>query len=129
VHPATDYLRGDLAAARDERGYLAVDEQLRLKGGDGVYALGDITTADRDTAGAATRQGQLVAANIRAAITGDGEPAAYEAGPTMIVVPLGPEGGATQLPTGVGGPEEAAAIKGGSMLVEMYSVHFDAPER
>ncbi|GAA1858425.1 NAD(P)/FAD-dependent oxidoreductase [Asanoa iriomotensis] len=129
VRPATDYLRGDLAEARDERGYLVVDDQLRVKGGDGVYALGDIATADRDTAGAASRQGALVAANIKAAITGDGEVQAYDPGPAMIVVPLGPEGGATQLPTGVGGPEEAAAIKGGSMLVEMYSVHFDAPTR
>jgi NADH dehydrogenase FAD-containing subunit len=129
VRPATDYLRGDLAAARNERGYLPVDEHLRVKGGDRVYALGDISTADRDTAGAATYQAAVVAANIRSAITGDGTLSSYEPGPVMIVVPLGPEGGATQLPTGIGGAEEAAAIKGGSMLVEMYSVHFDAPER
>ncbi|GIF72705.1 NAD(P)/FAD-dependent oxidoreductase [Asanoa siamensis] len=129
VRPATDYLRGELAAARNERGYLVVDNELRVKGGDGVYALGDISTADRDTAGAATYQAAVVAANIKADITGGGERQTYEAGPAMIVVPLGPAGGATQLPTGVGGPEEAAAIKGGAMLVDMYAVHFDAPER
>ncbi|MEV4535128.1 FAD-dependent oxidoreductase [Asanoa sp. NPDC049518] len=130
VRPATDYLRGELAAARDERGYLPVDEHLRVKGGgDGVYALGDISTADRDTAGAASRQASVVAANIRSAIAGGDATEAYEPGPVMIIVPLGPEGGATQLPTGVGGPEEASAIKGSAMLVDMYAKHFDAPER
>ncbi|MEV4617267.1 FAD-dependent oxidoreductase [Asanoa sp. NPDC049573] len=129
VRPATDYLRGALAAAVDDRGYVAVDEQLRVKGGDDVFALGDISTADRDTAGAAGRQSEVVAANIRAAITGVGGPRAYEVGPTLIVVPLGPEGGASQLPDGVSGAESASTIKGNSMLVDMYSVHFDAPER
>ncbi|MFD6568705.1 NAD(P)/FAD-dependent oxidoreductase [Micromonospora profundi] len=128
VRPATDYLRGDLAAARNEQGYLVVDKQLRVQGVDGVFAVGDITTADRDTAGAATYQAAVVAANIKADITGEDERQSYEAGPVLIVVPLGPDGGATQLSTGVGGPEEAKAIKGESMLTEMYSVHFDAPE-
>ncbi|HTF11616.1 MAG TPA: FAD-dependent oxidoreductase [Asanoa sp.] len=129
VRPATGYLRGALADAVDDLGYVNVDEQLRVKGGDGVYALGDISTADRDTAGAAGRQAELVAANIKADITGEGEPQAYEPGPVMIVVPLGPQGGATMLPTGIGGAEQASSIKGGSMLVDMYSVHFNAPER
>ena len=39
-----------------------------------MFALGDISDADRHTAGAAGRQAEVVAANIRAAITGEGEP-------------------------------------------------------
>ncbi len=129
VRPATDYVRGALADARDARGYLTVDERLQVKGGDGVYALGDITTADRDTAYAAGLQADVVVANIRAAITGEGEPRTYETGPAVIAVPLGPEGGASQFPNGVTGPEATSSAKGGAMLVEMYSVYFDAPER
>jgi apoptosis-inducing factor 2 len=67
--------------------------------------------------------------SCRNAITGEGEPQSYDPGPVFIVVPLGPEGGATQLPDGVGGAEQASAIKGKAMLVDMYAVHFDAPER
>jgi apoptosis-inducing factor 2 len=129
VRPATDYARGPLADARDARGYFAVDERLQVKGVDGVYALGDISSADRDTAMAAGQQAAVLAANIRAVITGEGEPRAYEPGPTLIAVPLGPHAGASQLPDGVTGSEATTSIKGQSMLVEMYSVHFDAPER
>jgi apoptosis-inducing factor 2 len=42
VRPATDYVRGALAAALNSSGYLEVDDRLRVKGNDGVYAIGDI---------------------------------------------------------------------------------------
>ncbi|MEV4172881.1 FAD-dependent oxidoreductase [Nonomuraea sp. NPDC049709] len=129
VVPRTDYLRGALAEARDERGYVRVDEQLRVRGQERVYAIGDITDADRNMAAYAGRQGELLAANLRAAITGEGETVAYERQPAMIIVPLGPDGGAGQLPgQGVFGAEAASEIKGRAMLVEHQSVHFDAPD-
>ncbi|MEU8819869.1 FAD-dependent oxidoreductase [Actinoplanes sp. NPDC048796] len=129
VRPATDYAHGALADARDARGYLAVDEQLQVKGLDGVFALGDISDADRDTAGAASQQAEVVAADTRAAITGEGKPQTYDPGPTVIVVPLGPQGGASQLPGGVTGSAATTSLKGASMLVEKYSARFDASER
>jgi len=129
VTPATGYLRGELAAVRDERGYVRVDKELRVEGADGVYALGDISTADRDTAGAASRQAEVVAANIRAAVTGEGEPTTYEPLPPMIVVPLGPDGGASQLPDGIAGAEPTSQIKGRSLFVDRYAGAFDAPAR
>ncbi|MFI7604997.1 NAD(P)/FAD-dependent oxidoreductase [Micromonospora sp. NPDC049366] len=129
VRPATGYVRGALANARDARGYLSVDERLQVKGVDGVYALGDISSADRDTALAAGQQAEVLAANIRALITGEGEQLAYQPGPPLIAVPLGPQAGATQLPDGVTGAEATASIKGESMLIEMYSVHFNAQDR
>ncbi|SDH07966.1 NAD(P)/FAD-dependent oxidoreductase [Nonomuraea jiangxiensis] len=130
VTPRTDYLRGALAEALDERGYVRVDEHLRVRGQDRVFAIGDIADADLNMAGFAGAQGELVAANIRALITGEGEPAAYERWPTVILVPLGPEGGAGQLPgqDGIAGPETVSEIKGRAMLVEHSASLFDAPD-
>ncbi|NBE97287.1 FAD-dependent oxidoreductase [Nonomuraea sp. KC401] len=126
--PRTDYLRGSLALARDERGYVRVDKHLRVRGHERVFAIGDIADADRDMAAFAGAQGELLAANLRTAITGEGSPSAYERHPAMILVPLGPERGAGQLPgqDGIVGPETAAELKGRSMLVERAAALFDA---
>lgn len=45
----------------------------------------------------------------------------------MTAVPLGPEGGAGQLPgqDGVAGPEVIAEVKGRAMLVERFGAMFD----
>ncbi|GIF66605.1 hypothetical protein Ais01nite_46400 [Asanoa ishikariensis] len=127
VKPATGYLRGALAAARHPDGTLRVDGQLRVAGGSGVYAVGDITDADRDGIGTAGAQAELVAANLRAHITGEGELRSYVPGPMAIAVPLGPDGGAGQLPglDGVVGAEMIAALKGKTMLVEPWAALFD----
>ncbi|MEV4629277.1 FAD-dependent oxidoreductase [Micromonospora sp. NPDC049523] len=127
----TDYLHGALAEARNEQGYVRVDGQLRVTGQERVFAIGDISDADANMAGMATRQAELVAANLRTLITGEGEITTYEPAGVMIAVPLGPEGGAGQLPwiEGIAGAEAISGIKGRAMLVEMYSAQFDAPER
>jgi NADH dehydrogenase FAD-containing subunit len=123
----TGYLRGSLAAARNAQGYLQVDGHLRVKGHDRVFAIGDIADADRDMAGFASMQGELLAANLRAVITGDGEQVAYERQPAMIAVPLGPEGGAGQFPgqEGIVGPAVIAEVKGRSMLIERSASIFE----
>ncbi|SNT28115.1 NADH dehydrogenase, FAD-containing subunit [Asanoa hainanensis] len=128
VTPATGYLRGDLAAARHPNGLVRVDDQLRVAGAEGVYAVGDITDADRDGIGTASAQADLVAANLRARITGEGEVRSYVPGPMAIAVPLGPDGGAGQLPglDGVAGAEMIAGLKGKTMLVEPWAALFDA---
>ncbi|GAA4556280.1 NAD(P)/FAD-dependent oxidoreductase [Planotetraspora kaengkrachanensis] len=130
--PQSGYLKGSLATTRDANGYLRVDEHLQVIGHDRVYALGDITDADRNTAGGATYQGQLLAANLRTLITGEGELGTWQPLPPIIVVPLGPEKGAAWLPgeDGVGalaGPEVTSAVKGSAMLVDNYSAMFDGP--
>jgi NADH dehydrogenase FAD-containing subunit len=98
-----------------------------VAGHENVYAIGDITDADRSTAAAAGVQAELLAANLRALITGEGEVAAYETIPPAIAVPLGPEGGAGQFPgvEGVVGPEMIAEVKGRAMLMDRYAVLFD----
>ena len=48
--------------------------------------------------------------------------------PPLIAVPLGPDGGAGQLPghEGVAGPEVIAEVKGRTLLVDRFASMFDA---
>jgi NADH dehydrogenase FAD-containing subunit len=127
VRPHSDYLKGgSLAGRRDERGYVQVDEQLRVVGEEQVFAIGDVADADRDMAGIASKQAELVAANIRTLIAGTGELARWQSFPPLIAIPLGPEGGAGFLGDGVAGPAQIAEIKGRHMLIDSYSALFDA---
>jgi NADH dehydrogenase FAD-containing subunit len=122
VRPVSDYLAGSLAGARQPDGRVEVAPSLQVIGQGRVFALGDVATADHPMAGAAGRQAAIVAANIRAFITGQGELAEYEAPPPGIVVPLGPHGGAGQrggqdalLPA-----EVVAELKGRDMMVDRF---------
>jgi len=127
VRPHSEYVDGgSLSDRRDERGYLRVDEQLHVVGETNVYAVGDVADADRDMAGIATRQAEVVAANIRASITGEGEPANYETFPPLIAIPLGPERGAGFVGDGVADAATIAELKGRHMLIDTYASLFDA---
>jgi apoptosis-inducing factor 2 len=121
LRPVSDYLSGDLAGARLADGSIEVERTLQVKGQSTVFALGDVAAADLKGAGRAGRQADVVVANIRALVEG-GEPKAYEPPPPAIVIPLGPRGGASELPgkEGVAGAEATADIKGTHMFVERY---------
>ena len=71
--------------------------ELQVQGHANVFALGDVADADLKTAGRAGREAEVVVANIRALVEG-GELQAYEPMPPAIVIPLGPSGGASELP-------------------------------
>jgi hypothetical protein len=86
-------------------------------------AVGGIRTIYANMAGRAGRQAQLAAGNIRSLITGEGEVGAYEPMPPAIILPLGPNGGAGQMP-GVDGLVDAPAIaeiKGRDMMVDHFA--------
>jgi apoptosis-inducing factor 2 len=123
----TEYLRAGLAGARDDAGYVRVDEHLRVAGHERIFALGDIADADRDMAGIAGAEAKVVVANVRAMIAG-GELTSYERYPTAIAIPLGPEGGAGQLPgqDAIAGADAIAEIKGRDMLIDNSLALFDA---
>jgi NADH dehydrogenase FAD-containing subunit len=126
VRPHSEYLdRGSLADNRDERGYIRVDEHLRVVGATNVFAVGDVSDADRDTAGAAGRQAAVVAANIRALITGEGELTTWETLPPMIAIPLGPEGGAGFLGDGIVDAATIAGLKGRDMGIDHFGAIFE----
>lgn len=127
VRPHSEYLDGgSLSDSRDERGYVRVDEHLRVVGEPGVFALGDVADADRDMAGIAGIQAGVVAGNVRRLIDGSTELERYEKFPPLIVIPLGPEGGASALPDGPADAKATADIKGRDMLIDRYASLFDA---
>jgi NADH dehydrogenase FAD-containing subunit len=121
LRPVSDYLGGDLAATRHTDGSIEVWQTLQVKGHPDVFALGDAAAADLKGAGRASRQAEVVVANIRALAEG-GELKAYEPSPPAIVIPLGPNGGASELPgqDEIAGSEQTAAIKGSHLFIERY---------
>jgi NADH dehydrogenase FAD-containing subunit len=124
VVPASDYLAGGLAAARRPDGFVEVTPELRVAGQDQIFALGDVSAADENKgAGAAGRQAPVVAGNIRALITGEGELAQYQPPPASIIVPIGPDGGAGQLAGSedLMPAETVAQLKGRDMMVGRFA--------
>jgi NADH dehydrogenase FAD-containing subunit len=124
VAPASDYLAGGLAAARRPDGFVEVTPELLVAGQDRVFALGDVSAADQNKgAGSAGRQAPVVAGNIRALITGDGELARYQPPPAGIIVPVGPDGGAGQRPDSADlvPAETVAQLKGRDMMVQRFA--------
>ncbi|MEA2419274.1 MAG: apoptosis-inducing factor 2, partial [Thermoleophilaceae bacterium] len=127
VRPHSEYgAGGSLEDRRDERGYLRVDEHLRVVGETNVFAVGDVSDADRDMAGIATQQAGVVAANVRASMAGESELTSWETFPPLIAIPLGPEGGAGFIGDGVADAATIAELKGQHMLIDTYASLFDA---
>lgn len=127
--PNSDYLSDELASARLPNGHLDVTPELRLAGQETVFAIGDITAIpESKRGGAAGRHAQVAAANIRALIEGRDELTAYQPAPPLILLPLGPTGGVSQLPgRGFVGAQETAQIKGHDMFVGNYAELFNLP--
>lgn len=128
VTPQSDYLRGDLATARTQDGFIEVTPTLQLPGHPNVFALGDVSTLTPKMAGRARRQAELVAENIRALIEG-GQLQTHEPSPDVILVTFGPDGGAAQLPgqDEIAGAETAAQFKSRDMMVYRYADMFRIP--
>ena len=125
VSPVSDYLAGELAVARGADGFVAVTPYLQVTGQERVFALGDVADADHKMAGIAGRQAQVVAANIKALISG-GDLTAYAPGAPSIVVPVGPAGGSGQR-AGVDellSAEFVTEAKGRDMFVGRYAELF-----
>ncbi|UJW35558.1 FAD-dependent oxidoreductase [Saccharothrix sp. AJ9571] len=120
--PATGYLTGALAAARQPDGRVEVTPDLRLAGQEKVFAIGDITAVpEAKMARAAAEHAEVVAANIRVLIQGDGELATYEAAPPGMALPLGPHKGATYtLESGLLDAATTSQIKGTDLMVGRF---------
>ena len=119
---ATGFLGEDYDGIRHYDGTIRVDDRLRVVDHPGVWAIGDITDV-RETkrADAARAHAEVVAANIRSLIEGGTAEAVYAPKPEHVVLPLGPDGGASQvLRDGVRvvvGPEETARMKGEDLFL------------
>lgn len=127
VVPSSDYLGGSLAGARRADGFIEVNPLLQVKGHDNVFALGDVSTASESKfASYASRfQSEVVVANVRAVLAG-GETQTYQPFPEALIVPIGPFGGAAQMP----GQDELAPaevvreMKGRDLAVDSYAARF-----
>jgi NADH dehydrogenase FAD-containing subunit len=127
VAPASGYLVGDLIAARTPDGFLQVTPQLQVEGQERVFSLGDVSTADaQKLAGLAGRQAAVVVANISELVSGGTDLQTYDPIPPALIVPIGPTGGAGQLP----GQDEIASadlvsqMKGRDLSVEQFAALF-----
>ena len=119
---ATGLLGGDYDEIRRYDGTIRVDEHLRVVGHPGVWAIGDITDVrESKRADAARAHARVVASNIADIIAGREPSATYTPGTERIILPLGPDGGASQiLRDGVRvvvGPEETSKIKGEDLFL------------
>ena len=123
VTPVSDFLKGDLAAARRADGFVTVGPTLQVAGHENVFAIGDVSTADAKMAGMAGRQAQVVAENIIKLVDGRADLAAYKPYGPAIIVPIGPEGGSGQLPgqEELSSRETVATIKGRDLMADRYA--------
>lgn len=126
VSPNSDYLSGDLAAARRSDGFVTVGPALQVGGHANVFAIGDVSTADAKMAGMARMQAQLVAENILKMVNGDNDLGEYQPFGPAIVVPIGPEGGSGQLPgqEDLASREMVANLKGRDLMVDGFAEVF-----
>lgn len=119
---ATGYLGDDYDDIRHYNGTIRVDDHLRVIDHPGVWAIGDITDVrESKRADAARAHARVVAANIRSLICGGEATTAYRPRPELVVLPLGPDGGASQVMRDgvrvVVGPEETARFKGADLFL------------
>jgi len=96
------YSVGWLADATGDDGRLRVTGTLQVEGKKDVYAIGDCGAAgELHTMYTAQQQGRYVAEVLaKQAMKPQVEVKPYERHPKFMLVPLGPKGGAGQLPTG-----------------------------
>ena len=96
---------------------------LQVVGFDRVYALGDIAAIDVNKAGVAARQAGVVAANVRAQLAGSPERTTYTPAPPAMILPLGPNGGAGQLPNrdDIATAAFVSEVKGRDMMIDRYA--------
>lgn len=105
---------------------LPVDAYLRVRDQPGQWAVGDVTDVpELKMARLAQAHGEVVAANIRALLTDgaltNGALTAHEPAPDMLVLPLGPKGGAGWGPGfGLLGAAETAEAKGADLFLGYY---------
>lgn len=115
-HPVTDYLDAVLRVGMHHDGTLPVTPHLNLVGQERVWAVGDITDIrESKRATAAHAHAAVVAHNIRDVIAGSAPSATYTPAAELIVLPLGPTGGASQ----VAGPDGTRTILGAAATSEI----------
>ena len=118
----SDFLNSELMAARRWDGRISVDPTMQVKGFPNVFAVGDVNDVpETKRAYTAMAQARVAAKNIAKLI--EGQEATHEYLPRRgrIIMPLGPEGGASQVELEDGtqaivGATETAQMKGKDLM-------------
>ena len=132
--PITGYLRGtDYDDALNDDGTVRVLPTMQVAGHDHAFAVGDITDVNESKrADAARNQARTVVANIAAMIEGEDPKSTYTPRRDWIVLPLGPDHGASQIvdeegKTRIVGANETAEIKGSDLMVSVMRSQLGLP--
>ncbi|MEH6757091.1 MAG: FAD-dependent oxidoreductase [Parasphingorhabdus sp.] len=126
--PVTDLLQSLGGVIFDENGRACVDGWFRPTENPDLFAVGDIaSTGDTMTIVGLTRQvnwlTKAIKANLRGKAMKDIRPYKPWSKP-LILLPLGPDKGASALPFGVTGPLLTSAIKGKKLFIPRYQREF-----
>lgn len=127
--PVTDLLQTLEGVALDGHGRAGVDSWLRPTANPDLFIVGDIaSTGDTMTIVGLTRQVGWLKKAIKTYLRGkrieDMKPYKSWSKP-LILLPLGPDKGASALPFGVTGPFLTSAIKGKKLFIPRYHREFD----
>lgn len=130
----TGYLHGtDYEALLRPNGTLQVTPNLQVKDHERTYAVGDLTDVrESKRADAARQQARVVIANISALIAGEAPEAVYEPTKEWVILPLGPNMGASQLIDAEGvsrivGADQTMEIKGTDLMVSVIRSQLNLP--
>ncbi|MDO4664633.1 MAG: FAD/NAD(P)-binding oxidoreductase [Actinomycetaceae bacterium] len=122
---ASGYLNAAYGDVLHPNGRIKVNKYLQVEGTERVFAVGDITDVpESKRADAARAHARVVIANIRNLMTGEPMATSYLPGKEWVILPLGPDSGASQLvdqngETKIVGPRETAEIKGTDLMVSL----------
>ncbi len=127
--PVTELLQALDGVGFDDHGRAKVDGWLRPAANPDLYIIGDIaSTGDTMTIVGLTRQVGWLKRALKAHLRGqrieDMKPYKPWSKP-LILLPLGPDKGASALPFGVTGPFLTSAIKGKKLFIPRYHREFD----
>ncbi len=114
-------------------GTLRVEATMQVTGHETVYAVGDLTDVrESKRADAARQQARVVISNIASQLSGDAPEVSYQPTKEWVILPLGPQMGASQLldadgETRILGMEETAEIKGTDLMVSVIRSQLNLP--
>ena len=124
--PQSDYLAGDLAAARDAAGFVTVTDTLQVPGHDRVFVVGDVSDADAKMAGRAGMQAEVVADNSAPSSPAAASCAATSRCRRSSWCRSGPRAapGSCRASTGSWAPTRPPTSRARTMLVDSYAALF-----
>ncbi|QJB69679.1 NAD(P)/FAD-dependent oxidoreductase [Parasphingorhabdus halotolerans] len=127
--PNTELMQSVEGVAIDGHGRIIVDNWLRPTTNPGLFVVGDIaSTGDTMTIVGLTRQVGWLQKALKAHIGGkamETQKAYKPWSKSLILLPLGPDKGASALPFGVTGPFLTSMIKGKKLFIPRYHKEFN----